>query len=143
MSNAAYTALKQGLLNAEYDFNTAVIKVAAVRGYTFSAAHATMADVVGGGGGTINAASAALANPTITGGVFDADDTTISTTASAVDHALVVYQASAVTGGADVAQASQKLIAYIDTGTNLPIQPGTGTLAVAFDNTTNKILKIG
>jgi hypothetical protein len=145
MSNAAYTAFLKGVLNAEYDLDTASIKAALVRGYTFSAAHATMADVVGGGGGTINGTSAALASPTVTGGVFDAADTTIATTANATNHALVVFQASAVTGGADVAQSSQKLIAYIDTSSDssLPVQPGTGNTAVTFDNGTNKILKVG
>jgi hypothetical protein len=143
MANASYTAFKQGVLNAEYDLNTASIKCALVRGYTFSAAHATMADIVGGGGGTINGTSAALTTPTITGGVFDADDTTITTTTSASTHVLIVFQSSAVTGGADVAQSAQKLIAFYDTGTGLPVTPGTGTLTVAWANTTNRILKVG
>ncbi len=142
MSNATFTAFKQGVLNAEYDLNTAVIKVALVRGYTFNAAHATMADITANGG-VLNGTSAALANPTITGGVFDADDTTIATTANASNHYLVVYQASAVTGGADVAAASQKLIAFFDTGTGIPVVPGTGTLTITWANTTNRILKIG
>lgn len=143
MANAVYTAFKQGILNAEYDLNTASIKVALVRGYTFSAAHATMADITGAGAGTINGVSAALTTPTITGGVFDADDTTIATTSNASNHVLVLYQASAVGGGADVAAASQKLIAYFDTGTGLPVVPGTGTLTITWANTTNRVLKIG
>lgn len=142
MANAVYTPFLQGILNAEYDLNTGVIKVALVRSYTYTATHATMADVTGAGG-VVNGTSAALANPTITGGVFDADDTTITTTASAVNHYLIVYQASAVTGGADVAAGSQKLIAYFDTGTGLPIQPGNGTVTVTWANTTNRILKVG
>lgn len=142
MANAVYTAFKQGVLNAEYDLNTASVKVALVRGYTFSAAHSTMADVTGAGA-TINGVSAALTTPSITGGVFDADDTTIATTANASNHYLVVYQASAVTGGADVAASSQKLIAYFDTGTGLPVVPGTGTLTVTWANTANRILKVG
>jgi hypothetical protein len=142
MANAVFTAFVKGILNAEYDLDTASIKVSAVRGYTFSAAHATVSDVTGAGG-TINGTSAALASPSVTGGVFDATDTTISTTANATDHGLLVYQASAVTGGADVAASAQKLICYLDTGTGLPVQPGTGSLAVTFDNGTNKILKVG
>jgi hypothetical protein len=142
MANAAYTAFKAGLLDAGYDLNTASIKVALVRGYTFSAAHATMADVTGSGA-TVNGVSAALTTPTIAGGVFDTDDTTITTTANATNHYLIVYQASAVGGGADVAAASQKLICFFDTGTGLPVVPGTGTLTVTWANTTNKILKIG
>ncbi len=142
MANAAYDAFKQGLLNAEYDLNTAVIKVALVRGYTFSAAHATMADVTAAGG-VINGTSAALTSPTITGGVFDAADTTITTTNNNANHYLVVYQASAVGGGADVAAASQKLIAYFDTGTGLPIVPGTGVATITWSNTASRIIKVG
>lgn len=142
MANAIFTAFVKGILNAEYDLDTASIKCSLVRGYTFSAAHATVSDVTGAGG-TLNGTSAALASPSVTGGVFDANDTTISATANATDHGLLIYQASAVGGGADVAASAQKLIAYYDTGTGLPIQPGTGSVTVTFDNTTNKILKVG
>lgn len=142
MANTAYSAFKKGLLNAEYDLDTASIKCALVRGYTFDDTDLTVADVVAGGG-TINGTSAALGSPTITAGVFDAADTSISATASAVDHGLLVFQASAVTGGADVAQSSQKVITWLDTGTGLPIQPGTGAVTVTWDNGTNKILKVG
>jgi hypothetical protein len=143
MTNASYTAFKEGVLGAQYDLDTATIKVALVRGYTFSASHTSLADVTGAGGGTINGTSAALTSPTITGGVFDADDTTITTTASASNHYLIVYQASAVTGGADVTAASQKLLFYFDTGTNLPITPGAGTLTITWPNTAGKIYKLG
>lgn len=140
MSNAIFTAFKKGILNAEYDLDTATIKCALVRGYTFNAAHATVADVVATG--TLNGTSAALASASVTGGVFDANDTTITTTANATDHYLLIFQASAVGGGADVAQSAQKLIALYDTGTGLPIQPGTGTVTVTFDNGSNKILAV-
>lgn len=142
MANAAYTAFKQGLLNAEYDLNSAAVKVALVRDYTFNADHATVADVLAAGG-VINGTSAALTGPSLTGGVFDADDTTIPTTADTADHTLLLFQASAVGGGADVAQNAQKLIAHFDTGAGLPVVPGTGTLTIAWPNTTNRILKAG
>jgi hypothetical protein len=142
MANAVYDAFKKGILNAEYDLDTASIKVALVRGYTFASTHATMADITTAGG-TVNGTSAALTNPVITGGVFDADDTSVTTTASAVNHYFIVYQSSAVGGGADVAAASQKLIAYFDTGSGLPVQPGNGTVTITWANTTNRILKVG
>lgn len=141
MANAVFTPFKENLLNAAYDLNTASIKCALVRGYTFNAAHVFVSEVVATG--TLNGTSAALANPTITGGVFDADDTTITATANATDHGLLIFQSSAVTGGADVANTAQRLIGYYDTGTGLPIQPGTGTVTVTFDSGTNKILKVG
>lgn len=141
MANAVYNRFRQGILAADYDLVVASIKCTLVRGYTYSAAHATMADVVAAGG-TLNGTSAALTNPTITNGLFDADNTSIATTASASNHVLIVFQASAVTGGADVPQNQQLLIAYYDTGTDIPIQPGTGTVAVTWPAASPNILRV-
>ncbi len=142
MANAVFDAFKQGLLNADYDLNTAAVKVALVRGYTFNPAHATLADVVSAGA-TVNGVSAALANPTIAGGVFDADDTLITTSASAANHYLLIFQASSPTGGTDLAPEAQRLIAYFDTGSGLPIQPGNGTVSITWANTANRIVRVG
>lgn len=142
MANASFTTFRDGVMKGEIDLDTAVFKVALVRSYTFNAAHTYMSDVTGAGG-VVNGTSAALANKTVTGGVFDADDTTITTTSSATNHVLIVFQASAVGGGADVAATAQRLCFYMDTGTNLPIQPGAGTLNVTWPNTSGKIYQIG
>jgi hypothetical protein len=142
MVNAMYDTAKEGLIAGEIDLDTAVVKAAFVRGYTFSAAHKFVSDVTGAGG-TLNGTSAALASKTITNGVFDAADTSASTTANATDHGILLFQSSAVTGGADVAASAQRVIAWYDTGTGLPIQPGTGSTPITWDNGTNKILKVG
>lgn len=140
MANAAFTPTKEGLISGEIDLNTAVIKAALVSGYTFDATDKFMSDLTGA---TVNGESAALSSVTVTGGVFDAADTTITTTASAIDHVLILYQASAVSGGADVASSAQRLIACFDTGTGLPIQPGTGDVAVTWSSGSSKILSVG
>lgn len=142
MTNAYFTPAVEGFIAGEIDLDTAVIKCALVRGYTFSAAHKFISDVVAAGG-TINGTSGALTTKTVTGGTFDADDSSIVTVANATNHVLILFQSSVVGGGADVAQNAQRLIAYYDTGTGLPIQPGTGTVPVAWDNGANKILKVG
>jgi hypothetical protein len=142
MANALYSSAAEGFIDGSIDLDTATIKASFVRGYTYSASHRFVSDVTGAGG-TVNGTSAALGSKTVTNGVFDAADTTITTTASAVDHGILLFQSSAVTGGADVAAGSQRVIAWYDTGTSLPIQPGTGSTPVTWDNGTNKILKIG
>lgn len=142
MANGYFTPFTEGVLDGSIDLDTASVKVALVRGYTFSAAHRFVSDVTGAGG-VINGTSAALTGKTVTGGVFDADDTTISATASAVNHGLLLFQSSAAAGGADVAASAQRLIAWYDTGTGLPIQPGTGTVSVQWPAANPKILKIG
>lgn len=141
MANAAFTNFKSGVLTADFDLTVASIKAMLVRGYTFSAAHVTVADVVSAGG-TINGTTAALGTPTITGGVFDAADTSLSATASATNHVLILAQTSAVTGGVDLPTSGQLLIAYYDTGTGLPIQPGTGTVTVTWSAGAAKILAV-
>lgn len=142
MTNASYTPFKNGIMTGLYDMDTAVMKCALVAGYVYSAAHTFMSDVTGAGG-TVNGTPAVLANPQVSGGIFDADDCTITTTASGSTHCLIVYQASAPTGGADVAATAQRLMFYFDTGTNLPITPGTGNVTITWPNTGGKIYKIG
>jgi hypothetical protein len=129
-------------LDGTIDWDTAVIKVALVRGYTFSAAHKWVSDITGASG-TLAATSAALSSKTVTAGVADAADITFSAVASnAGNHSLLIFQASAVTGGADVAASAQRVIGWIDTATNLPAVPNGGDITVAWDNSTNKIFKL-
>lgn len=142
MSNAGFSTFYDGIMTGAIDLDTAVIKASFVRGYTFVATHTFVSDVTGAGG-TLNGTTAALSSVTVSAGVFNAANTTASTTASASNHGILIYQSSAVTGGADVAASAQRLICYLDTGTGLPLQPGTGTAAINWDTGTNKILKIG
>ena len=118
--------------------DSASIKVALVRGYTFDPTHQFVSDVVAAGG-VLNGTSAALTNPTLSNGVFDADDTTLTAAASASNHGLLVFQSSAVTGGADVAQNLQRVISYLDTGTGLPSQPGAGPVNITWAAGASKI----
>lgn len=141
MTNAAFTPFLEGILDGTIDLDTAVIKAAFIRGYTFSAADKFMSTVLGTG--TLNGTPVALTSVTVAGGVLDAADSSITTTANATNHGIILYQASAVTGGADVATSAQRTICYLDVGTGLPIQPGTGATPITWDNGTNKILKVG
>lgn len=142
MANAVFDSFKTGIMTGLIDLDTGVLKVSLVRSYTFSAAHVFVSDVTTAGG-VLNGTSAALSGVTVTAGVLDANDTSVTTTANATNHYWLLYQASAVTGGADVAATAQRLVAYFDTGTNIPVVPGTGTVSLTWANTTNKILKVG
>ena len=142
MANAVFPKAKEGFLDGSIDLDTAVIKVALVRGYTYSSAHSTVSQVTGAGA-TLHATSGALTSKTVTDGVFDAADVTFTTPASsASDHALLLFQSSASTGGADVSSSSQRLIAWIDTGTGIPIKPAGGDITVVWDNGANKIFSL-
>jgi hypothetical protein len=47
---------------------------------------------------------------------------------------VLVFQSSAVAGGGDVAGTAQRLIAWIDTGTNFPIVLNGGDVTIAWDS---------
>lgn len=142
MTNTLFDPGREGFLDGSIDWDTAVMKAALVRGYTFSAAHKFVSDVTGAGG-TLVATSAALSSKTVTSGVADAADVTWSAvTAGAAAPAILIFQSSAVTGGSDVAASAQRVIAVIDTGTGLPVTPNGGDVTAAWDNGSNKIFKL-
>jgi hypothetical protein len=141
-ANALYDLGREGILGAAISVSVAVVKVVLVDSadYTVNlATHQFLSSVAGAGR---VATSAALTTKTVTAGVFDADDTSFSAVTGDVSEALIIYQASAVTGGADVADTSQRLIGYIDTATGLPVTPNTGNINVAWDNGANRIFKL-
>jgi hypothetical protein len=142
MANALFATAAQGFIDGSIDLDTATIKVALVRGYTFTSSHTFVSDVTGAGG-VFNGTGQAIPSVTVTNGVFNGQGVTFTTTASAVNHSLLIYQSSAVTGGSDVAASAQRVIAWYDTGTGLPVQPGAGTYPLTWDTGTNKILKVG
>jgi hypothetical protein len=144
MANALFDPGREGFLDATIDWDTAVIKLSLVRGYTFSAAHKFVSDVTGASGVlATGGTSGAFASKTVTNGIADAADVTLTAvTANASNHSILIYQASAVGGGGDVAATAQRLIAWIDTGTNLPVVPNGGDITVAWDNGANKIFKL-
>lgn len=140
MANAIFDPGREGFLAGEIDWDTAVIKVALVRSYTFSAAHKFVSDVTTAGG-VLHATSAALTSKTVTNGVADAADVTFSAvTANANGHSLLVFQSSAVGGGADVAATAQRVIAWFDTGTGLPVTPNGGDIVVAWGNVAGTLI---
>jgi hypothetical protein len=141
VANAVFPKAKEGFLDGSIDLDTAAIKVALVRGYTYDGTDEFVSDVTATG--TLHATSGALASVDVTDGVFDADDVTFTTpSANANNHSLLIFQASAVGGGSDVADTSQRLIAWIDTGTGIPIQPAGGDISVVWDNGADKIFSL-
>lgn len=140
MANALFNPGREGFLSGEIDANTAVLKIALIRNYTFDATDKFMSDLTGA---TVHVTSAALAGITVTDGVLDATDVAFSSVAAnASNHTVVLFQSSAVGGGADVANTAQRLIAHIDTGTNFPVVPNGGDITIQWDNGANKIFKL-
>lgn len=134
MANALYDKGREGFLDGTINWSSGDIRVCLVKSaYTFSAAHTVMSDI----GANDNGRSAALGSKTVSGGVADAADTSLTATAAAACNAYVVFQHT----GSD---ATARLIGYIDTVTSgLPFTPSASqTVNIAFDNGANKIFKL-
>jgi hypothetical protein len=141
-ANALYDLGREGFLAGEIDADTAVLKVDLVDtgAYTIDlATHKFRSSIAAG---ARIASSAALGSKTVAAGVFDAADITYTSLSGTSIELIVIYQSSAVGGGADVADTAQRLIAAIDTATGLPFTPSGGDVSVTWDNTTNRIFKL-
>jgi hypothetical protein len=134
MANVLYDPGREGFLDGSIDWDTDDVRVCLVLStYTFSAAHQFMSSITA----YDNGRSAALSGKTVTSGVADAADTSLTATAATASKALVIFQHT----GSD---ATARLIAYIDTPTSgLPFTPSAGqTVNVAWNNGTDKIFKL-
>jgi len=133
MTSALYDKGREGFLDGSIDWDTDDVRVALVEStYTFVAAHDFMDDL----GTNDNGRSAALGTKTVTSGVADAADTSLTATAALACNALVVYKYNA-------SDAAARLICYIDSATGLPFTPAASqTVNIAWDNGANKIFKL-
>ena len=135
MANALYDKGRQGFLEGSIDWDTDTIKVVLIdtADYTVNlATHQYLSDIPAA---AVVATSAALSGKTVTNGVADADDLTLSAVSGDPSEALVIYQDTGTEG-------TSRLIAYIDTATGLPVTPNGGDINVAWDNGSNKIFKL-
>lgn len=140
MTNALWNPGREGFLDGTIDWDTATIKVSLVRGYTFTATHKFVSDLTATG--TL-VATATLASKTVTDGVADAADVTFTAVPTGTAcSALAIYQTSAAAGGADLAATAQRLIAFIDVATGLPVTPNGGDVQILWDNTANRIFRL-
>lgn len=141
MANALYPLFKQACLSGGVDFSGSpsdVVKFVFVNltgspGYTYSAAHEFLDDIPAG---ARVATSDALANKSVTTGIFNADDNTVSTVSGDNIEAIIIF---IDTGN----EATSRLVAYIDTNyTGLPCTPNGGDIKVQWPNDANKIFSL-
>ena len=135
MANTLYDGGREGFLDGSINWSTGVIKAVLVdtAQYAVNAAtHRNLSDVAAG---ARVATSAALSSKTVTAGVADAADPTLANVSGASAEAIVLYVDTGVEG-------TSRLIAYIDTATNLPVQPNGGDITIQWDNGANRIFKL-
>lgn len=135
MANFLYNKAKQKFLGGDLDLETADIKVVLVDTDLYTANQATDEFITAIAAGARVATSGNLTTKSITDGVFDADDVTLTSVTGAESEAIVIYHDTGVEG-------TSSLIAYIDTGTGLPITPNGGDIVLQFSGSTTKIFSL-
>lgn len=132
MASAIYPKAKEQMLQGGINLSSGTVKVALIDTgtYTYSAAHEFYSSVSGvvGTPGTIG-------TKTFTSGVFDGDDVTFTAVSGSSVEALIIYIDTGVAG-------TSRLIAYIDSGTGLPVTPNGGNINIVWDSGSNKIFAL-
>ncbi len=133
MANALYDTGREAFLlgDISWDTDTISVKLIDTGTYTFSAAHAFEDALSGQVGSDVVIAS----GKTTTSGVADGVDITFSSVSGVTVEALVIFKDTGT-------PATSQLIAYIDTGTNLPVTPNGGDITITWDSGANKIFKL-
>lgn len=135
MANALYDKGREGFLDGSIDWDTDNIKVVLVDNGAYTVNLTTNTFLSDVPAGARIATSGNLATKTVTSGVADAADITLTAVSGASIESVVIYKD---TGSA----STSRLIAYIDTATGLPVTPSGGDITVAWDNGANKIFKL-
>ena len=135
MANALYDKGREGFLDGSLDWDTQDIKLVLCDEADYTVNLATdedLADVTAGGR---VATSGNLASKSVTAGVADAGDVTLSTVSGDQSESITIYYDSTV-------EATSRLIANIDTATGLPVTPNGGDITITWDSGSNKIFKL-
>lgn len=135
MASALYDKGREGFLDGSIDWDSDTIKACLIDtgAYTVDlASHEFLSDVAGA---SIIATSGALSSKTVAAGVADAADVTFTAVTGTSVEAIIIYQDTG-------SSATSRLIAYLDTGTGLPVTPNGGDITITWSSGSNKIFKL-
>lgn len=135
MANSMYAKGKQNILDGNIDFSSDTIKAVFLDGADYTPNLSTDDALNDIPGAAIVGTAVALASKTLTDGVFDAADTTLTAVTGDVAEYILLYKDSGTS-------STSWLIALYDTATGLPFTPNGGDAVIAWDNGANKIFKI-
>lgn len=123
MASVLYNSGKDAILDGTIgNITTATLKLTLIDtgDYTFSQTHTDFANDVAS---AAKIQTETLSNVTVSDGTVDADDVTFSSVTGDEFEALILWDDDGADG---------VLIAYIDSGTNLPLVPNGGDVVVEF-----------
>lgn len=135
MASGLYASAKKSFLDGDLDLLTDDIRCILIDAadYTVNLATHDFLDDVPAGARV--AVSGALTSKDTTAGVFDAADVTLSTVTGDQSEAIIIYKHTGTDSTSD-------LIAYIDSGTGLPVTPNGGDITIRWDSGANKIFAL-
>lgn len=135
MANSLYTKAKQGLLDGSIDLDSDTIKAIFIDGADYTpnlATHQYLSDIPSA---ARVATSGALQNKTVTDGVFDADDITLTAVSGDQFEYIVLFKDTGV-------ESTSRLILLIDTATGLPCTPNGSDITISFNNGSDRIFRL-
>ncbi len=135
MANVLFDKGREGFLDGSIDWDTDTIKLVCVDhtdDVPIPSSDAFLDAILAG---ARVATSAAFTGKTVTNGVADAADVTLTAVTGDSFESIVIYK--------DVGtETLNRLIAFIDTATGLPCTPNGGDITIQWDNGANKIFKL-
>lgn len=137
MANTLYDKARQRFLEGQINWNTDTIKAMLIDTGAYTAnfsSHEFLSDV-GTSARISGTVGLTLTGKSTTGGAADAGDVTFTSVSGPSIEAILLYKDTG-------AESTSPLIAFIDTGTGLPITPNGGDIIVTWDNGPNKIFKV-
>ena len=132
MSNAIYPLAKQAFLSGTINMASGTIQVALVaNAYTYSSTDQFWSNV----SSSVVGSPVTLTSVSVTNGVFNAANATFSAVTGNQVKSAVIFNNTGT-------PSTSQLIAYIDSGTGLPVLPNGGDITLAWDAGTNHIFSL-
>lgn len=135
MANALYEKGREAFLDGSADWDTNDIRIILIDEADDTIDLTNDDNLDDRAGAARVATSGALASKTVTNGVADAADVTLSAVTGDVSESIDIYKHTGT-------ESTSRLICNIDTATGLPVTPNGGDITVAWDSGANKIFKL-
>jgi hypothetical protein len=135
MANALYDAGREGFLGGTIDWDTHDIRCILIDEADDTIDLATDNFLDDRAVASRVATSGAFGSKTITAGVADAADVTLTSVTGDISESIDIYYHTGV-------ESTSALICNIDTATGLPVTPNGGNITIQWDSGANRIFKL-
>ena len=135
MADSLYDHGREGFLAGDIDWDGDDIKLVLVDEDDDTPDLANDEDLADRAAGARVSTSGNFSTKTVSAGVADADDVTLSSVSGDESESIDIYQDSGV-------ESTSRLIANIDAATGLPVTPNGGDITVQWDSGANRIFKL-